>query len=175
MNKHDLLRKLRALAESGEGGEKINAQRKLEEFMKKYGITEKELEEETLEPCEFSYHGKRERMLLAQIIFKVLNDENRVYGFTYTASGRACKTKLGCKATAAQKIEIEFLFDFYKRLYEREEDFFFSAFIQKHSLFGEWKGEEPLRKMNKSDLLRMVTLMEGMSEETPLKQLPKSE
>ncbi len=173
MNKNDLLRKLHALAERGNGGEKINAQRKLEKFMQKYGITEKELEKETLEHCEFTFHGTRECSLLVQIIYKVLNDRNRCYGFRYSYSGRSVKNKLGCEATPAQKIEIEFLFDFYKRLYKREEEFFFAAFVQKHKLFGDLKDDDIPAEQNKEDYMRMAQLMKGMSEETPLKQLPK--
>lgn len=171
MNKKDLLLKLRALAESGEGGEKVNAQRKLEELMRKYGISESELETETDIPCEFTFHGKREKLLLAQIIYKVVNEKGRIYGFSYTDSGRACKTKLGCKATPAQKIEIEFLFDFYKQLYKREEEFFFSAFVQKHRLFGDLKDGEKAEEQSLEERIRMRTLMDGMCEETPVKRL----
>lgn len=171
MNKKELLQKLRALAERGEGGEKINAQRKLEELMRKYNISESGLEAETDIPCEFTYHGAREKQLLVQIIYKVLNDKGRTYGFRYTYSGRACKSKLGCEATPAQKIEIEFLFDFYKQLYKQEEEFFFSAFIQKHRLFGDLKDGEKPQKQSLEESMRMNTLMDGMREETPVKRL----
>lgn len=72
MNKKDLLRKLKALAEKGVGGEKINAQKKLEALMQKNGITEDELDEETAIECLFNISGIRERRLLMQIIYKVL-------------------------------------------------------------------------------------------------------
>ena len=45
MNKVELVKKLRALAENGCGGEKINAQKKLDELMAKYGITDDELDD----------------------------------------------------------------------------------------------------------------------------------
>ena len=106
-------------------------------------------------------------------MYKVLNETKGIYGFTYTASGRSCRTKLGCEATAAQKIEIEYLFDFYKRLYKREEDFFFSAFIQKNRLFGEPKDDAESNELNDEDLLLMVNLIRGMREETPVKLLEK--
>ena len=173
MNKYELLRKLSALAEKGEGGEKVNAQRKLDELMNKWGISESELETETVIPCEFTYHGEREKLLLAQIIYKVLNERGSIYGFRYTCSGRACKNKLGCKATAAQKIEIEFLFDFYNQLYKSEEKFFFSAFIQKHRLFGDLKDGEKPDEQSLEESMRMSALMDGMREETPVKRLKK--
>lgn len=153
MNKKDLLRKLKALAEKGVGGEKINARKKLEALMQKNGITEDELDEETIIECVFDYSSVRERRLLGQIAY-----------------GRR-KRRFGCKATLAQKIEIEFLFDFYKRLYKREEEFFFDTFIQKHELYGRLEdGEEPER-LSKQDAIKMGALMQGMSDEAPRRQI----
>ena len=57
MNKTDLLKKVKALAEHGVGGEATNAAEILERMMKKYGITEAELGEETRERHDFEYHG----------------------------------------------------------------------------------------------------------------------
>lgn len=173
MNKHEVLRKLRALAEEGTGGEKINAQRKIEELMRKYNITDEELEKEEKAIYKFEFHGVRERDLLSQIMYKVCNNKEEIYFIRSTRSGRMCKTKIACNATCAQKIEIEFLFDFYNRLYKREEEFFFSTFIQKHSLFGELKDGEEAEEQSIEDAMRMGAFMEGMSNETPLIQIPQ--
>ena len=171
MNKKVLLRKLKALAEKGVGGEKINAQKKLEALMQKNGITEDELDEETAIECLFNISGIRERRLLMQIIYKVLDSKSNIYiRSDHVRNGRR-KRWIGCRATVAQKIEIEFLFDFYKRLYKREEEFFFDTFIQKHELFGRLKeGEEP-KSLSKEMAMKMVALMKGMSDETPLRQI----
>ena len=171
MNKKDLLHKLKALAEKGVGGEKINARKKLEALMQKNGITEDELDEETLIECVFDYSSVRERRLLGQIAYKVLDSKRNIYTFSdYVGNGRR-KRRFGCKATLAQKIEIEFLFDFYKRLYKREEEFFFDTFIQKHELYGRLEdGEEPER-LSKQDAIKMGALMQGMSDEAPRRQI----
>ena len=47
MDKTALLKKIRALAEHGVGGEAENAEKLLARMMKKYGISEAELDEET--------------------------------------------------------------------------------------------------------------------------------
>lgn len=47
MDKTALLKKVRALAEHGVGGEAENAEKLLARMMKKYGISEEELDEET--------------------------------------------------------------------------------------------------------------------------------
>lgn len=169
--KQELLQKLKALAEHGVGGEKLNAQRKLSAFMKKYGITDVELDEDKAFPCEFAYKGERQRRLLSQIIYKVKNEKNTVYSFIYTASNRACRSRLGCKVTKTQKLEIEFLFDFYKRLYEQEEAFFFRAFVQKHRLFGQLKESEQPTELSDEEYQRLYMMRQGMSEEQPLKQI----
>lgn len=171
MNKKDLLRKLKALAEKGVGGEKINARKKLEALMQKNGITEDELDEETAIECLFNISGIRERRLLMQIIYKVLDSKSNIYiRSDHVGNGRR-KRWIGCRATIAQKIEIEFLFDFYKRLYKREEEFFFDTFIQKHELYGRLEdGEEPER-LSKQDAIKMGALMQGMSDEAPRRQI----
>lgn len=172
-NKQELLKKLKALAEAGIGGEKINAQKKLDELIKKYNISEEDLTDDILIDCEFTYHGKTEKRLLNQIIYKVTNERNNSYGFVYTYSERICRTKRGCRATKAQKIEIEFLFDFYKKLYKKEEELFLIAFIQKHELFGELKDGEQPQERSEEEILKLGLFASGMSDETPLKQIPE--
>lgn len=82
MNKKDLVHKLKALAEKGVGGEKINARKKLEALMQKNGITEDELDEQTLIECVFDYSSVRERRLLGQIAYKVLDSKRNIYTFS---------------------------------------------------------------------------------------------
>lgn len=171
MNKVELIKKLRALAENGCGGEKINAQKKLDELMAKYGITDDDLEDEEVQECFFEIHGDRERRLLAQIMYKVLNEKRACHAVGNRATGRVIRTKAACSATKAQKIEIEMLFDFYKRLYKKEEEFFFDTFIQKHELFGELKDGEEGQEMSDEDYFKMRNLMRGMADETPLRQI----
>ena len=57
MDKTALLKKVRALAEHGVGGEAENAEKLLARMMKKYGISEAELDEETRVRHDFTYHG----------------------------------------------------------------------------------------------------------------------
>lgn len=57
MDKTALLKKIRALAEHGVGGEAENAEKLLARMMKKYGISEAELDEETRVRHDFTYRG----------------------------------------------------------------------------------------------------------------------
>lgn len=135
MDKTALLKKVRALAEHGVGGEAENAEKLLARMMKKYGISEEELDEETRVRRDFTYHGGEEKKILRQVVYKVTG--GYAYELVYTASGRKVRTQLGADCTPAEKVEIEYLFDFYKRLWEKEKDAFLAAYIQKHRT-GKW-------------------------------------
>lgn len=172
MNKQELLRKLRALAKRGVGGERQNAQKKIDELMKKYNISDEELEDEAVELYHFKFSGKREEALLTQIMYKVCDKTDNIYNFVYGKSGRTVRSELGCECTLAQRIEIDFLFEFYKRLYKREEELFYHAFVQKHHLFGTSGGGKE-NDISLDELMRIAQLMSGLSNETPLRQIPQ--
>lgn len=137
--------------------------------MEKYGVSEDELNEEERRRHDFEYHGKEQEKLLRQVVFKVTG--GYAYNLVYNATGRKVKTKLGADCTAAEKVEIEFLFDFYTRLWERERAAFLSAFIQKHRIFAIRDDIEP-QKLSREELLKMQALMLGMSDESPVRALP---
>lgn len=169
MDKAALLKKIRALAERGVGGEADNAEEILRRLMEKYGVSEDELDEEERRRHDFEYHGKEQEKLLRQVVYKVTG--GYAYNLVYRASGRKVKTRLGADCTAAEKVEIEFLFDFYTRLWEQERDAFLSAFIQKHRIFTIRDDIEP-QEVSREELLKMQALMLGMSDESPVRALP---
>lgn len=169
MDKAALLKKIRALAERGVGGEADNAEEILRRLMEKYGVSEDELDEVERRRHDFEYHGKEQETLLRQVVYKVTG--GYAYNLVYRASGRRVKTRLGADCTAAEKVEIEFLFDFYTRLWERERAAFLSAFIQKHRIFPIRDDIEP-QEVSREELLKMQALMLGMSDESPVRALP---
>ena len=67
-------------------------------------------------------------------------------------------------------MEIEYLFDFYKRLWEKEKDAFLEAYIQKHRIFAIRADVEP-REMSLEESIKMRALMRGMSDESPLRAI----
>lgn len=99
MDKTALLKKIRALAEHGVGGEAENAEKLLARMMKKYGISEAELDEETRVRHDFTYHGGEEKKILKQVVYKVTG--GYTYELVYTASGRKVRTQLGADCTPA--------------------------------------------------------------------------
>lgn len=130
--KEALLKKLKALAERGESGERENAAAQLEKLLKKYGISEEELERDAEQLCFFKYSQETERRLLMQIVYSVTGKVGGGTVGTYT--GRRRK-KVSVKCTAAQKIEIEALYAFYKVAFEKELETFYSAFYMKNNIY----------------------------------------
>lgn len=165
------LKKLYALAMRGVGGEKETAQAILEKLLKKYAVSLDELDEDIVNEYQFEYHGKEQKSLLKQTVYKVTDDKSAFYSMYWARSGRKCRTILGVKCTAAQKAEIEFLFDFYTRVWEKEREALLQAFIQKHRIFGNLKDDEKGKELTNEELEKMHALMQGLSDETPLLQI----
>lgn len=173
-NIKERLKKVQALALRGvPGGEKEAAQALLEKLMKKYNISISELEEDAISECEFEYHGSDQERLLMQTIYKV-TDNKEVYTLRYSLSGRKCRTRLIAYCTPAQAVEIKYLFDFYKRLWEREKEALLTAYIQKHRIFGTLKDGEKPKEVSYEELAKMGVLMQGLSDDTPRKCLSTS-
>lgn len=168
---NERLKKIYALAQEGSEGEKEVAQQILDELLVKYGKSLSEIEdsaeEEKVEYYRFTFHGATEKRLLNQIMYKVTN--NSTYYIIHNPySGRLIKTEIGCYCTKSQKIEIEFLFSFYTRLFWKEHDLFISAFIQKHRLFGDPTSDVRTRERSYDEDMRIFQMMQGLSDESPL-------
>lgn len=127
-NKAELLKKIKALADRGVDGERESAQTLLARLMEQYGISETELEEERRETAWFPYSQETERRLLNQIIYMVTGAGG--FGCVGTYSGRKRK-KMGTECTAAERLEIEANYAFFRAAMEEELEIFYSAFACK--------------------------------------------
>lgn len=169
-DKLSLAKKLRELALRGSDGEREAAQEALDMVLKKYNLSLEEVDDEQPKDFEFRYHGDEELGLLRQISYKVFGEKGRVHRMRFVASQRLCRNTVGITCTEAQRIEIDFLFDFYKRLYQKEKEIFFRAFIEKHRLFGESAGEGT-DTISDEEYRKILAMMNGLSTETPKKLL----
>lgn len=165
----ELIKKLQALAERGVGGEKETATRKIALLIEKYGISELELDESEVKSHRIKYHNQREKKLLSQLIYARGLMDN-VY---CPAFGKGLKSELILKTTDAEAMQIIVEFDFYRQLFEEEEEFLYACFLHKHNIF------PPNAKAARTDYntarrmaLMMATLQErsfteriGMEEE----------
>lgn len=172
--KTELLKKLKALSERGVGGEKQNAAALLSKLMEKYGFTEDDIELDKKEDEFFPYKENTEKRLLAQIIFMVTGKS--AFGCVGTYTGRSRK-KLGVNCTAAEKLEIEAAFAFYKKAFEEELEVFYAAFAHKNHLFPENckvddRSLDELQPEERRFLLKMEMMITGMDHHTMKKALP---
>ena len=131
-NKAELLKKIKALADRGVDGERESAQTLLARLMEQYGISETDLEEERRETAWFRYSQETERRLLNQIIYMVTGRSG--FGCVGSYSGRKRK-ETGVNCTAAERLEIEANYKFFKVAMEAELEIFYTAFSSKNHLF----------------------------------------
>lgn len=160
------IRKVQALANRGADGEKKSAAALLDKLMKQYGIDEAEIAEERLEKCFFRYKTPYERKLLVQVIYTVTG--KIPFKCVGSYSGRARK-QVGIDCTAAERLEIEFSYEFYKAALEEEMERFCSAFLMKNDIFppASKKAEEiPAEEISRSEALKLQALMAGMGDHT---------
>lgn len=164
------IKRVRALAERGVDGEKDSATALLDRMMEKYGITETELAEERREIAWFRYKTPLECRLLHQVIYAVTG--RAASGCVGAYTGRKRK-KVGIECTAAERLEIEISFEFYKAALEQELERFYTAFVQKNGIFPE-KAIDEVPEPGEIDLeeaRRISLIMAGMDEHTRRKML----
>lgn len=131
MNKVELLKKVKALAERGVGGEQQNAKELLERLMATYGMTENDIDD-TVELHTFAYRDAVEYSLLAQVIYMVTGEDAKHIVGAY--SNRPRKS-LGADCTEAEADRIEIAYEFYKGILKNELKVFLRAFYVRNSIF----------------------------------------
>lgn len=164
------IKAVQALAERGDRGEKENAAAMLERLMKQYGITETELAEDRREIAWFRFKTPLERRLLNQIIYTVTGRAG--YSCVGMHTNRPRKM-LGLECTAAERLEIEFSFEFYNAALEKELDRFYIAFLQKNRIFPDNPIDDvpDAGEINLEEAQRLSMMMAGMEEHTRRKML----
>lgn len=169
MNKKliDLAKKLHALASRGVDGEKTNAERLLSRIMSENNISLEALESIKRERETFRCMVDH-RFLLVQIAFMVLGSGAAIYKYKHRPS---C---IQAECTPAEKVEIEAVFDFYKRAYEADLKLLQKAFIQKNRIFpkdGQAIDIDSLSKEEQIMAFKVGLLAEGLSKHQMRRQL----
>lgn len=125
------LKKIKALAERGVGGEKETAMRMYEELKARYEIEDEEIMLDAVTLHWFSYKDDLEEDLLTQIFYMVTGSAS-YHHYTGKYSRRK---KRGCDCTEIEAAEITLLFNFYKEELKRELEAFLVAFRCGNNLF----------------------------------------
>lgn len=160
--KIELIKKLQALAERGERGERTAAQRQLERLMKKYNIQEADITSDVLAVHWYRYNNPLEKKLLSQVFYKIAPNR-KTYRIT---RGPGTKTKHGIECTDAEALQIDVEYDFYKTLWAKELDFFLRAFIQKHQIFDMSPGHQTDDTVDRETARRMAMMANSMEDAT---------
>lgn len=152
----ELMKKLKALAERGMYGERENARKMLDKLIKKYGIDERELDDDVLSEHQFRFKTKDERTILTQVMVHIIPKRHCYYY-------RKNDGKVYAECTESEAVLVSIEFDFYKKAWKEEVEFFMRAFIQKHSLF-DISPDAGTDWMSDEDYIRMMKMMGGMKD-----------
>lgn len=175
MSKHlELARKLKALSEKGVGGEKINAEKMLNDLIKKHNIKLEDLEGEEINNYFFKIETEDYR-LFCQIVGRV-NHLIKIFGEFSKRQMKeyGVKGNYAIKCTASEYIEIESMFPIYKRLYQEELKVFFRAFCTANDLLvdsGTQRSTKELTQEEYQEWLRATAMASNVKSETFRKQL----
>lgn len=128
----ELAKKLKALADRGIGGEKINAAEQLKKLIAKHGISLEDIESETLSDHFFDVQVKT-RKIFIQVCAYVIGINARIY-FVQNGRGKKKPARMLVVCTSAQAVEIESMYYFYSKDYLEQIKTFELAYIYKNNL-----------------------------------------
>ena len=173
MSKQDIIdriRKVKRLAENGVDGEKDSARLRVEELMKRYGITDADLEEE--KEVLFTYYV--EGMFCWDLFKQIAGVKYNLRKFRYLpkahlskgdreaikviAEGKKHNILISC--TAAQFVELTAEYEIFQRGLTEQADAFFYAFLSRNRLLAE-ATEEESRELSEKErkMVRNAILM----------------
>jgi hypothetical protein len=169
------LKKIKALADRGIGGEKETAQRMYRELLDKYSLTEEDIlkSEENVTRRWFKSEDELSRRLAVQIAYKVTGDNS------YWVKTNTKVRTLGFDMTDFEYDEFKFYYNFYINHFRDELDVFYKAFININDLFPDesarcYEDREDNRELTPEELdklQRMFEMQRGMHKKEPNKQI----
>lgn len=165
----ELLKKLKALAEQGVGGEKSNAEAMLAKTLKKHGMTLEDLEGEKVVA-----HSMRVVKADWSLFFQV-------HGHIFGKKASIWRSKVaGYKifdATNSDFLLFEATYEFYKRQLKVEQKRLYTAFVMKHKIYpkdGDVIDPKDLTKKELQDLLRASEMASSLKDVTMKKLIPQA-
>ncbi len=159
------IKKVKALADNGVDGEKENAKNFLEKLLKKHKVSLDELLTVQTKEYKFRYKTEFEKKILFQCIAKYANI--KTYKNYLTPKGKIVKNVIAVDLTKMQFLDIEASAKFYVKLFTKDLNLFFTAFITKHKIFRD-KSEDEDSNNNESELSlaeieAIVNMMAGLT------------
>ena len=163
----ELAKKLKALAEQGVGGEKVNAEIKLRALMQKHNISMSDIEEPVLVERVFIIPDKYRRLFM-YIVMNVCGDVS-----IYKSSRK--RTAFFVEMSAEDYILVTQKFDFYSKAYEQKLKVFLRSFIMANDLFMKINDddEDPPESLNSmsDEYLEALEMASKIKKDVFFKQL----
>lgn len=121
----DKAKKLKALADKGEGGERDNARELLMRHLDKHGLSLSDIDENEIKYEYFTYKGAGDllSMIICHIVANALILQDKKLKNTYF---------LEC--TRDEALRIREMYSFYLEAYKKEEQYFLTAFLSRNDL-----------------------------------------
>ena len=171
------LRKMKALADRGVGGERENAERLLAEIAAEHGINLAELEEVKLDDFYVTLKESWKWKMLSQLC-ALKRQELKMEGASlegHRMSTWKCRGKnlySVSKCTKAEWLELMAKFEVLARAYKRQQEDFYHAFLMANDLLLEPDDEaKPLSREERSRLFRIAQMSMGIEKSQLNKQL----
>lgn len=126
--------KIKALAERGVDGEQAAAQTMLENILIRHNLTLADIEDTApvRNWVEVEFSGKHERTLMGQVIRKVRQHA----GDLMIKQRKRVRNSYWVELSAAEHVEVEFMFELMRKALANEMDKLLSAFIFRNNLYG---------------------------------------
>lgn len=164
MDKLGTAEKLQALADHDgtPGNERAAALKALNFILAKYGITLDQLKSHKKQFRTFSFRNRHDKEILFQVVFKTLNVNEVHYHKVRDTITDNLKRKIGFSLTETEYIEVDMLYNIYRKAFDDEIKMLFTAFIVKHQIFGEDNKtsegpEPPLEEVQKiRNMMRLI-------------------
>ena len=157
----ELLNKIKALAEKGVGGEKINAQKKLKELLEKFNLSEDDLEKEKEQL--FTFHI-RKGLYLDKLFWQLVAHFRNVD----TLRGyKISKYEWELVLYPNEAIELEAKYNFYVKAFKEDLETFYSAFLHTNDLLvpAGFHDKQPTKK-ELEEYEKAQNMSQGMEKHT---------
>ena len=159
------LRKIKALAENGVGGEVVAAQEALERLLKEYGLTWEDISDDKRQQYDFKYSNEREMALMMQVIVHLFGSKSHV--FKTGRFNRKAKIVF-LEMTKVEYLDMKDMWDYYRREWkkylEKGMKELLSAYILKFDLYDITPNPEdrPSEKLDFETMMRIRMMSEGV-------------
>jgi len=168
------LHAIKALAEQGIDGEKVQAIAMLTKLLKKWKLTMADLDSESVDWYRYSWKNEYESRLFWRIIGTVCGWE----GTTRVIHNR---NKQGCQVelTAQQQADVSVFYAYHRKAWAKAQEEFFSVYVIKNKLLNaepiRTDGPDTPRKTRTAEDKaygdRLLSMMKGLEDGSPRRQI----